>query len=32
MNKPTDDATGIIVSYGEEEMRGMNDAIAELNP
>ena len=31
MNKPTDDATGIIVSMAEE-MRGMNDAIAELNP
>lgn len=31
MNKPTDDATGIIVSMAEE-MRGMNDALAELNP
>lgn len=30
MNKPTDDATGIIVSMAEE-MRGMNDALAELN-
>lgn len=31
MNKPTDDATGIIVSMAGE-MRGMNDALAELNP
>lgn len=31
MNKPTDDTTGIIVSMAEE-MRGMNDALAELNP
>lgn len=31
MNKPTDDATGIIVSMAEE-MRGMNDALAALNP
>lgn len=31
MNKPTDDATGIIVSMAEE-MKGMNDALIKLNP
>lgn len=31
MNKSTDDVTGIIVSMAEE-MSGMNDALAELNP
>lgn len=31
MNKPADDATGIIVSMAEE-MKGMNDALVELNP
>ena len=31
MNKSTDDATGIIVSMAEE-MKGMNDALIELNP
>lgn len=31
MNKPTDDAAGIIVSMAEE-MKGMNDALIKLDP
>ena len=31
MNKPSDDATGIVVSMAEE-MKGMNKALSELNP
>lgn len=31
MNKPSDNATGVIASMAEE-MRGMNEALGELNP